>query len=185
MHPMAVILKKSSWERKCYYCNCYCEKLEIDSMLCSTGMVNEIIVDTLCKIIMFPLKQQGRSHPGEELARLVKRRLIKEGTLKAFFQLSRARASCFPWNLVNEHGSCLHFAQSAVAPFSWQGFCTGFCPSPPGLAGWGPEWLTCDLFHIDKWRETGLLFIMIICSGVGKDHLLLILGLTSSISSLN
>lgn len=104
-------------------------------MLCSTGIVNEILVGKVCKIITFPLKQQ-RSHPGEELARLVKRRLIKDGVLGlSEIQLGRARASCFPWKLVNEHDRCFHFAQSAVAQFSWKGICAGCCPSFPGLAG--------------------------------------------------
>lgn len=75
-------------------------------MLCRTGILNEIIVDTFCKIIMSPLKWRRRSRPGEELTRLVKRRLIREGALHLLeTQPSRARASCFPWKWVTEHGA--------------------------------------------------------------------------------
>lgn len=95
-------------------------------MLCSAGIVNEIIADTFCKIIMFPLKRRKRSHLGEELTRLVKRRLIREGALHLLeTQPSRARASCFPWKWVTEHGACVHCAQSAIALFPWQCVCAG------------------------------------------------------------
>lgn len=90
-------------------------------MLCSAGIVNEIIAGTFCKIIMFPLKWRKRSHLGEELTRLVKRRLIREGALCLMeTRPSRARAFCFLWKWVTEHGACVHCAQSAVALFPWQ-----------------------------------------------------------------
>lgn len=87
-------------------------------MLCSTGIVNEIIVDTVCKIVMFPLKRPGRSHPGEELTRLVKRRLIREGALGLLeTQPSRAGTSCFSWKRGNEHGACVRLPTQQLPCF--------------------------------------------------------------------
>lgn len=95
-------------------------------MLCSTGIVNEIIVDTVCKIIMLPLKRRRRSLPGEELTRLVKRRLFREGALHLLeTRPSRARASCFPWRRGNEHGACVHLLSQQLPRFP------AVCPCRP------------------------------------------------------
>lgn len=87
-------------------------------MLCSTGIVNEIIVDTVCKIVMFPLKRRRRSHPGEELTRLVKRRLIRKSALRLLeTRPSRAGASCSPWKRENEHGACVRLLSQQLPRF--------------------------------------------------------------------
>lgn len=119
-------------------------------MLCSTGIVNEIIVDTVCKIVMFPLKRPRRSHPGKELTRLVKRRLIREGALGLLeTQPSRAGTSCLGETNMAPVSVCL----LSSCPVS---LAVHLCRPRAG----GPEWLTCDLFHTDRRWETGLHFIM-------------------------
>lgn len=88
-------------------------------MLCSAGVVNEIVVDALCEIIMLPLKQQRGSHLGGKLARLVKRRRMKEVWVSGFWRFCSVEQGLPPppgnWEV------------SMVAVFP-------FCPVSSGLA---------------------------------------------------
>lgn len=143
-------------------------------MLCSAGVVNEIVVDALCEIIMLPLKQQRGSHLGGKLARLVKRRRMKEVWVSGFWRSCSVEQGPPPppgnWEV------------SMVAVFP-------FCPVSSGLTfsavhlwrllpqspwtGWLRDRMAYP-FHIDGWWETGLLFFVSSpCPGVRKTILYL------------